>query len=128
MLDRPNTIDTDIEPSDTHRPAAKASAPSSQEAPAVAPTFYQTMDQSAHAAVAKATSGLAPSVLGEAWMDWAVHMATSPGKQCQLLELAMRNARDIWTQALAVGADENSQEAVSDKRFSGDTSRPTSAP
>tara|TARA_R110000772_G_scaffold231592_1_gene342433 strand:+ start:42167 stop:43855 length:1689 start_codon:yes stop_codon:yes gene_type:complete len=78
------------------------------------------MDQSAHAAVAKATSGLAPSVLGEAWMDWAVHMATSPGKQCQLLELAMRNARDIWTQALAVGADENSQEAVSDKRFSGD--------
>ncbi|CEP36398.1 MULTISPECIES: PHA/PHB synthase family protein [unclassified Halomonas] len=91
MLKRPATTDTDrtVTESDT---AAEDNAVS---------TFYQTIDQSAHRAVAKATSGLAPSVLAVAWIDWAVHLSVSPGKQLQLMSSAMRNAQTLWTQVLA---------------------------
>jgi polyhydroxyalkanoate synthase len=88
MLKRLTTTGTDMAIPDTDNPVDKANSAS----------FYQSMDQSAHRAVAKATAGLAPSVLGEAWMDWAVHLAVSPGKQWQLMESAMRNAQTLWTQ------------------------------
>ncbi|MBN2907391.1 MAG: alpha/beta fold hydrolase [Rhodobacteraceae bacterium] len=81
------------------------------------PTFHQAMDQAAHAAVAKATSGLAPSVLGEAWMDWAVHMAVSPGKQAELMGKAIHNAQTFWAQALGVATPETAPNAPPDRRF-----------
>lgn len=86
-------------------------------------SLYEALDQSVHASVAKTMSGLAPSVLGEAWMDWAVHLAVSPGKQLHLMENAMRNAQTVWTQALSgqTGAPECDKTAPSpDRRFASD--------
>ncbi len=54
-------------------PVVAAEASASSPAKAIQPTPYEAMDRADHAGVAKATSGLAPSELGEAWMDWAVH-------------------------------------------------------
>jgi polyhydroxyalkanoate synthase len=76
-------------------------------------TAYEALDRLAHASVAKATSGLAPSVLGEAWMDWAVHLATSPGKQLHLVEQALQNGQALWT----TSQDVNPSQASSDRRF-----------
>ncbi|WP_262268429.1 PHA/PHB synthase family protein [Microvirga yunnanensis] len=49
-----------------------------------------TLDHAAHAGLARLTGGLSPAALTAAYMDWAVHLAISPGKQ---LELAARAAR-----------------------------------
>jgi len=46
-----------------------------------------SLDHIAHAGLARLTGGLSPAAVAGAFMDWAVHMAISPGKQ---LELAMR--------------------------------------
>lgn len=44
----------------------------------------RAIDQSLHASVARMTGGLSPAALAEAWFDWAVHAAFSPGKQATL--------------------------------------------
>jgi polyhydroxyalkanoate synthase len=58
--------------------------------------FADVIDRSVHAAVARFTLGLSPAALGAAYLDWAVHLAGSPGKQMQLVheagELATRFA------------------------------------
>lgn len=79
-------------------------------------TVYEEMDRVAHASIAKTTSGIAPTVLGEAWMDWAVHLAVSPGKQLQLMEQALHNSQALWTTALGG----KPPIATRDRRFSGD--------
>lgn len=50
----------------------------------------QIIDKILHASMAKITSGLSPSALMAAYADWAVHLASSPGKQSQLIEKAAR--------------------------------------
>lgn len=87
-----------------------------KNSPAKAETAYETLDRITHAGVAKATAGLSPSVLAEAWLDWAVHMAASPGKQMQLAETAMKNAGALWAASLGL----HPIEAVADRRFSGE--------
>ncbi|MGP9768103.1 PHA/PHB synthase family protein [Halomonas sp. AOP13-D3-9] len=107
MLKRPATSCTDEVAADSNRSGAKASPPS----------LYKTMDQLTHSAVAKTTGGLAPSVLGEAWLDWAVHMAASPGKQWQLMESAMRNAQALWLQSITGNEATGANNTPVDKRF-----------
>lgn len=84
---------------------------------------YEALDSEVHATIAKATSGLAPSVLGEAWMDWAVHLAVSPGKQWQLADEAMRNLQALWAGAmhpLAIDdTPDTEKSARPDRRFAG---------
>ena len=77
---------------------------------------YDTIDSFAHANVATATSGVSPSVLAEAWMDWATHMAVSPGKQLQLIQQGMQNAQSIWTASLGL----STPEIPDDRRFTGE--------
>ena len=77
---------------------------------------YEALDRMAHANLAKATSGLSPSVLGEAWMDWASHLAVSPGKQLHLMDQAMRNMQALWSMDPA----EDAPEASPDRRFAGE--------
>jgi polyhydroxyalkanoate synthase len=48
------------------------------------------IDRSLHAAVSRLTAGLSPAALTEAYFDWAAHLATSPGKQAQLIDKAFR--------------------------------------
>lgn len=81
------------------------------------PTIYETLDRAAHAGVAKATSGLSPSVLAEAWMDWATHLATSPGKQMQLTEKAIQNAQALWMLSLGAATSASMPERQPDRRF-----------
>ena len=50
---------------------------------------YDLMNKVAHAAMAKATLGISPSALALAYYDWAIHFATSPGKQMKLVEKAV---------------------------------------
>ncbi|MFT6898943.1 MAG: polyhydroxyalkanoate synthase, partial [Paraglaciecola sp.] len=50
----------------------------------------QVIDKIVHAAMAKLTSGLSPSALMAAYSDWAVHLASSPGKRAHLIEKGNR--------------------------------------
>ena len=90
--------------------------------PSLAP--FETLDRMAHASVAKATSGLSPSVLAEAWMDWATHLAVSPGKQLHLMEKALQNAQTVWMASLGIGKPEAAQDTSlalnPDRRFAGE--------
>lgn len=99
----------DTAPMPPKRTEAKGAAPA-HSAPA---TPFETLDKMAHAGVAKATSGLSPSVLGEAWMDWAVHLAVSPGKQANMMQKALQNVQAFWSEALGI----SQPEASSDRRF-----------
>jgi polyhydroxyalkanoate synthase subunit PhaC len=49
-------------------------------------------DRSLHAAVARFTNGLSPAALADAYLDWATHLAYSPGKRLQLVDKAVRKA------------------------------------
>ncbi|MGO2501568.1 MAG: PHA/PHB synthase family protein [Cobetia marina] len=92
-------------------PTATIKAPPEGES-----TLYETIDRIVHAGVARSTLGLAPSVLGEAWMDWAIHLAISPGKQLNLMESALRGNMAIWHTALGIGANDDAE----DRRFADD--------
>lgn len=49
-------------------------------------------DRSLHAAMARFTAGISPSAVAAAYLDWAAHLATSPGKRMQLVDKAVRKA------------------------------------
>lgn len=80
-------------------------------------TMFDRLDRCAHARVASATSGLAPSVLAEAWLDWATHLTVSPGKQLRLMEQALQNTQAFWAASLGVSASNPSPDMVPDRRF-----------
>jgi polyhydroxyalkanoate synthase len=50
------------------------------------------LDRSLHAVAARFTAGLSPAAMAHAHLDWATHLAYSPGKRLQLLDKAMRKA------------------------------------
>jgi len=54
---------------------AKASEP---------PTPLRDADRLIHAAIGAATGGISPISLMQAWQDWALHLAISPGKQLEI--------------------------------------------
>jgi polyhydroxyalkanoate synthase len=49
-------------------------------------------DRSLNAAIARFTAGLSPTAMAEAYLDWATHLASSPGKRLQLVDKAVRKA------------------------------------
>ncbi len=59
-----------------------------------------TIDRLFHAGLGRATLGLSPAALSLATFDWAVHLASHPGKQMALADEAMRNT--LRFQAYAV--------------------------
>ncbi|OSQ37359.1 PHA/PHB synthase family protein [Thalassospira mesophila] len=122
MMDRPLNTGNSPEDIASHLKSVPATASPPPSKNSTTPDFYQSVDQKAHAAVARATSGLSPSVLGEAWMDWALHLAISPGKQLHLMETALRNAQALCHQSLsgATDEDDNTDAPAPDKRFASD--------
>jgi poly[(R)-3-hydroxyalkanoate] polymerase subunit PhaC len=54
--------------------------------------FAEIVDRSLHAAAARFTLGMSPAALAEAYLDWATHLAFSPGKRLQLIDKATRKA------------------------------------
>ncbi|MDP2409806.1 MAG: alpha/beta fold hydrolase [Pseudolabrys sp.] len=57
------------------------------------------IDRSQHAAIARMTMGLSPAALLEAYMDWAIHLASQPGKRLQLFEKAVRKSTRLMQYA-----------------------------
>ena len=78
-------------------------------------------DRALHAAVARFTGGLSPAAVGNAYLDWAVHLAVAPGKRLQLMDKAIRKAVRFATYARSALVDENTQCCIQplpqDRRF-----------
>ena len=63
------------------------------------------VDRSVHAATARLTGGISPATVAEAYMDWAIHLASSPGKQMLLAQKALRKSqRRRWPGFQASGS------------------------
>jgi polyhydroxyalkanoate synthase len=76
-------------------------------------TRFEKLDRLAHAHLAQATMGIAPSVMAEAWIDWAVHLASSPGKQMELVQRAVTDAQSLWSNCLGL----TTAQVPDDRRF-----------
>ncbi|MFL5256832.1 MAG: PHA/PHB synthase family protein [Rhodopila sp.] len=75
-------------------------APVTQGAETLTP--FAAYDQAVHGAVAEMTGGRSPVAVMEAWLDWASHLAISPGKQIDLcLRAAAAGAQLATPQAPA---------------------------
>ena len=79
-------------------PSATASTTSDVE-PAAEPSdddplleLAETMDRSLHYLVSRFTLGLSPMAMGQAYFDWAIHLASSPGTR-KAARLALHMAR-----------------------------------
>ena len=55
--------------------------------------FADVIDRSLNAAISRFTLGLSPAALLQAYADWAIHLAMSPGKRVQLVDKAQKKAR-----------------------------------
>jgi polyhydroxyalkanoate synthase len=64
-----------------------------------AAAFGDIIDRSLQAATARLTCGLSPASLAAAYLDWATHLAFSPGKQLHLVEKTKRKAHRFATYA-----------------------------
>ncbi len=53
---------------------------------------HQNLDRAIRAAMARLTGGISPHSVTEAWSDWAMHLARSPGRQLELMERAQDNS------------------------------------
>jgi polyhydroxyalkanoate synthase len=73
-------------------------------------------DRALHAAIARANGGISPASAGEAFIDWAAHLAVAPGKQLALLQAALQTLIDLaaWT---IRGGEPPRQPAPRDARF-----------
>ncbi len=81
------------EPTVSERAPAPAPAlPGMTALPRAATT--EAIDQAFRAAISKLTGGLSPTTFATAWTDWAMQLATSPGRQWELAADAMRRAGD----------------------------------
>ena len=69
--------------------------------------FAEVIDRSVHAATARFTAGLSPMALVGAYMDWAAHLAFSPGKQLRLGEKAVKKTLRLanYASRRALGTD-----------------------
>lgn len=80
-----------------------------------------TVDTAAHAVFSEFTGGLSPAALGLVYMDWALHLAASPGKQAQLAFSAFEKQAEFaqYLTRCAMGGAKGrcSVEQRSDRRF-----------
>jgi polyhydroxyalkanoate synthase len=76
-------------------------------------------DRALHAALARASGGISPVSAVEAWIDWAVHLALSPGTQLALVQSALHAIGDLaWW--MVPGGELPKQPAPRDPRFRSD--------
>ncbi|MDV7143930.1 alpha/beta fold hydrolase [Tropicimonas sp. TH_r6] len=76
-------------------PAAKPTAPA-MAAPQAAKRRFKNIDRSIRAKNAQMTNGVSVNASHAAWMDWAKHISQAPGRQQELTEKAVENARKFW--------------------------------
>ena len=92
--------------------------------PAHIPSVSERLDQQVHAAVAKANSSLSLLSGWLAFLDWSAHLAASPGKRLELMQLAFDQihslAGHVSCAALAASsgqAPECCEPRATDRRF-----------
>ncbi|MFZ1105565.1 MAG: alpha/beta fold hydrolase, partial [Hyphomicrobiaceae bacterium] len=88
----------------------------------------EALDRASSYALARATLGLSPAALAEAYFDWMVHLAAAPGKQLQLIQKAVRKMLRFWHYAATCALQERPSSVCieplpNDKRFSADAWR-----
>ncbi len=77
------------------------------QSPLLSPMLQEVLDKTSHAFTARLTRGISPSSVAGAFLDWAVHLGTSPGKQLQLIDKARRKSLrllDYSTRCLLQGS------------------------
>ena len=70
--------------------------------------FYRNLDRYLHYLLARTTAGLSPAACANAYFDWAIHLATSPGRQLELFGEAVHQwtrLADFAKAAALAGAD-----------------------
>jgi polyhydroxyalkanoate synthase len=87
-----------------------------------AKAYSDFLDHAFRASVARASLGLSPAAMWETWADWAVHLASAPGKQQQLLLKALRKNQRFWQYAVQASLRKEDcatciEPLVQDKRF-----------
>lgn len=86
--------------------------------------IHDLMNKTTHAAMAKATLGISPAALAQAYFDWATHLATSPGKQLELVEKAASKVRRLADYSSRCMAGECAEPCIEplpqDSRFQGE--------
>jgi len=70
--------------------ASGAAAPSDRDGGDPSLDFADTIDRSLRYAISRFTLGISPAAVAQAYFDWFVHLAASPGKQLQLWQKAWR--------------------------------------
>ena len=82
---------------------------------------FRTLDRLSRALLARATQGISPVALAETWADWALHLASAPGKRLELFQrAAMTMARfGLWLPGAAAGTKREAfvEPAAGDRRF-----------
>src|SRR5574340_407506 len=78
-------------------PAAVAAEPADRDESLLrdsyaATAFGEILDRSWHATVGRYTAFLSPIALADAYFDWALHLASLPGKRLQLVEKATKKS------------------------------------
>jgi polyhydroxyalkanoate synthase len=86
-----------------------------------------TIDRAMRAMVGRLTLGISPAAVALAYLDWLVHLGTSPGKQAELVQKAIRKAVRFWVYAARAAADKQIPPCIEplaqDRRFSADAWR-----
>ncbi len=112
--------------SETSAARAPVPEPLGMERDSYASTALQeVIDKSVHAMAARVTGGLSPSGLAGAYADWMVHLATSPGKQMQLMQKAAKKSLRLTSYAARCAAGRDGahpciEPLAQDKRFRGE--------
>lgn len=110
-------------------PAQRPKEPSCLEADVppqqAAPSADNDLDRLVHSSLARLTGGLSPAALAAAYLDWATHLAFSPGKQWQLANKGVRQslrwANQVQQQCLSGGTAAPCIEPLpQDRRFRGE--------
>ena len=83
----------------------------------------ETMDRSLHYLISRFTLGLSPMALAEAYCDWLIHLASSPGKQAQLWHKGARKAARLAVHVARCAMQGRSDPCIAplpnDRRFTG---------
>ncbi len=82
----------------------------------------ETLNRAASAAIAQVTAGLSPATVLQAFSDWGLHLALSPGSQLQLGAKAARKSARLLDYAVRSAQDNDAPLAIEplpqDRRFS----------
>ena len=107
---------------DTSRRLSRSQSGSLHSDLSEATKFEDAIDHTIHATAARFTAGLSPAALVGAYMDWAAHLATSPGKMIELNDKSYRKSLRLGRYVASCALQKNDtkpciEPLAQDKRF-----------